>query len=107
LAEAAGMSGEGVEGTEEGLAALDAMHESVPARDIGGIEMTDAAQAVFEELQQQASAAAAPADNVKAPALNQGIAGATQTPAGQRIVPPVAPQREREQKQQRGEPEAG
>ncbi len=91
---------------EEMLATLQESSEM--AESVGGVVgsgMSSEEQALYEELLRETGA---PAESVKEPAKGQGIAGATQTPAGQRIIPPInpAPERDKERKQ-RGEPEAG
>jgi hypothetical protein len=91
---------------EEMLATLQESSEM--AESVGGVVgtgMSGEEQALYEELLRETGA---PAESVKEPAKGQGIAGATQTPAGQRIIPPInpAPERDKERKQ-RGEPEAG
>jgi hypothetical protein len=95
---------------EEVLAGLQESSEM--AESVGGVAMTGMTaeeQALYEELQRETGAPAAPG-TVKEPPAGTGIAGATEMPSGQRIVPPInpAPERERERKQQqRNEPEAG
>ena len=94
---------------EEMLATLQESSEM--AASVGGVAaggMSEEEQALYEELQRETGGGAPAAETVKEPPGSQGIAGATQTPAGQRIVPPITPtpERAREQKQ-RGEPEPG
>jgi hypothetical protein len=91
---------------EEMLATLQESSEM--AATVSGVAssgMSEEEEALYEELTRETGA---PAESVKEPRAGSGIAGATQTPAGQRIVPPInpAPERERERKA-RGEPEAG
>ena len=91
---------------EEMLATLQESSEmAATVGGIGATGMTDEEQALYEELTRETGA---PATAVKEPPAGTSIAGATQTPAGARIVPPInpAPERERERKG-RGEPEAG
>ena len=91
---------------EEMLATLQESSEmAATVGGVGATGMTDEEQALYEELTRETGA---PATAVKEPPAGTGIAGATQTPAGARIVPPInpAPERERERKA-RGEPEAG
>lgn len=86
---------------EEMVAELQESSEM--AATVGGIGSTGMSadeQALYEEL--LAETGTAPA---KEPPTGSGIAGATETPAGQRIVPPITPTAERERK--RSEPEAG
>ena len=76
---------------------------------VGGVGtgvMSSEEQALFEELQRETGA---PAEHIAEPRKSEGIAGATETPAGQRIAPPImpAPERERQKRQERGEPEPG
>ncbi|MEO6434260.1 MAG: hypothetical protein ABIP55_00660, partial [Tepidisphaeraceae bacterium] len=90
---------------EEMMATLQESSEM--AATVGGVAtagMSDEEQALFEELERESGAA----DVIEEPKMSQGIAGATQTPAGQRIIPPTsaAPERDRDRKA-RGEPEAG
>ena len=91
---------------EEMLATLQESSEM--AATVGGVTtsgMSEEEQALYEELTRETGA---PATAVREPPAGTGIAGATQTPAGARITPPIhpAPERERERKA-RGEPEAG
>jgi hypothetical protein len=92
---------------EEMLATLQESSEM--AETVGGVAMgvmNEEEQALFDELSRET---AAPDETVKEPEPGEGIAGARQTPAGERISPPIAPapERDRERRQQRGEPEAG
>ena len=95
---------------EEMLAGLQESGEM--AESVGGVAMMNMSaeeEALYEELQRETGAPAEPG-SVKEPAKGTGIAGATEMPSGQRIIPPInpAPERERERKpQQRSEPEAG
>jgi chromosome segregation ATPase len=91
---------------EEMLATLQESSEmAATVGGIGATGMTEEEEALYEELTRETGAAAT---SVKEPPTGTGIAGATQTPAGTRIVPPInpAPERERERKG-RSEPEAG
>jgi hypothetical protein len=90
---------------EEMLATLQESSEM--AESVGGVAssgMSAEEQALYEELLRDTGA---PAAVVKEPAKGSSIAGATQTPAGQRIVPPIMPAPEREKERKRSEPEAG
>ena len=62
-------------------------------------------QALYEELLRETGAPTT--STLNEPAKNIGIAGATQTPAGQRIIPPINPAPERAQERKRSEPEPG
>ena len=93
---------------EEMLATLQESSEM--AESVGGVAssgLSEEEQALYEELEKENAPPPIP-ETMKEPGANQGIAGATQMPSGQRIVPPITPtpERAREQKQ-RGEPEAG
>jgi hypothetical protein len=93
---------------EEVLAGLQESSEM--AESVGGIAMSGMSaeeQALYEELQRETGAPAEPG-SVREPPQGTGIAGATASPSGHRIIPPInpAPEREREKKQ-RTEPEAG
>jgi hypothetical protein len=95
---------------EEMLATLQESSEM--AESVGGVAtggMSAEEQALYDELLRETGAATT--ETVKEPPVGTGIAGATEMPSGQRIIPPInpAPERERErQKQsQRNEPEAG
>jgi hypothetical protein len=91
---------------EEMLATLQESSEmAATVGGVGATGMTEEEEALYEELTRETGAAAT---SVKEPPASTGIAGATQTPAGARITPPInpAPERERERKG-RGEPEAG
>ena len=91
---------------EEMLATLQESSEM--AATVGGVAssgMSDEEQALYEELLRDTGA---PTDSIKEPAKGVSIAGANQTPAGQRIVPPIMPTPEREkERRQRNEPEPG
>jgi hypothetical protein len=90
---------------EEVLATLQESTEM--AESVGGVassSMSAEEQALYEELLRDTGA---PAETVKEPRQGESIAGATQTPAGQRITPPIMPTPERERERKRGEPEAG
>jgi hypothetical protein len=72
---------------EEMLATLQESSEM--AASVGGVAtmgMSEEEQALYEELTRETGA---PATAVKEPSASTGIAGATQTPAGARIVPPI------------------
>jgi hypothetical protein len=62
--------------------------------------------ALYEELEKENAPPPIP-ESMKEPGKGEGIAGATEMPSGQRIVPPITPTPERERQKQRGEPEAG
>ena len=92
---------------EEMMATLQESSEM--AETVGGVAtgaMSDEEQALFEELQRETGA---PAEHIPEPRKTEGIAGATETPAGERIMPPImpVPERERQKRPERGEPEAG
>jgi hypothetical protein len=91
---------------EEMLATLQESAEM--ADSVGSVAasgMSSEEQALYDELLRETGA---PAETVKEPAQSESIAGATQTPAGQRITPPIMPTPEREkERRQRNEPEAG
>lgn len=94
---------------EEMMATLQESTEM--ADTVGGVGtgvMSSEEQALFEELQRETGA---PAEHINEPRKSEGIAGATETPAGQRIAPPIMPaperERERQKRQERGEPEPG
>lgn len=90
---------------EEMLATLQESSEM--AATVGGVAssgMTDEEQALYEELLRDTGA---PTDSIKEPAKGVSIAGASQTPAGQRIIPPIMPTPEREREKRKSEPEAG
>ena len=62
-------------------------------------------QSLYEELLRETGA---PTETVKEPKKGEAIAGATQSPTGERIVPPIMPTPEREkERRQRGEAEPG
>ncbi len=91
---------------EEMLATLQESAEM--ANSVGSVAasgMSAEEQALYDELLRETGA---PAETVKEPARGESIAGATQTPAGQRLTPPIMPTPEREkERRQRNEPEAG
>ena len=91
---------------EEMLATLQESGEM--AESIGGVAsggMSAEEQALYEELERSTGA---PAESIKEPMKGTSIAGATETPAGQRIIPPINPAPERaKERRQRNEPEAG
>jgi hypothetical protein len=93
---------------EEMLATLQESSEM--AESVGGVASSGLSaeeQALYEELEKENAPPPIP-DSMREPSRGEGIAGATQTPAGQRIVPPITPTPERErERKQRGEPEAG
>jgi hypothetical protein len=71
---------------------------------VGSVGMNAEEQALYDELLRETGA---PAETVKEPPAGTGIAGATQTPAGQRITPPIMPTPERQAERRRSEPEPG
>ncbi len=91
---------------EEMLATLQESGEMADTvGSVATMSMSAEEQALYEELERGTGATGA--DTIKEPMKGSGIAGASETPAGQRIMPPINPVGERAKERKKSEPEAG